>query len=364
MAKARKNNIRAQRKPSAPGQAFLTRRERVATAILKAFRIKVESPQFAADLMTRGLITVFALVGAGVTAYLTYVGFTNAEIACTSSAADGGNACSSIQQISWASVGAVPLALFGLVAYVIVAVLAVAPLFLSRFQPQRDWMQWSALALVFVAASMMVFSFYLMHGLWFRLNVEGTCVFCITSAVMSTLLAISSLFVYNWRKVGQLFGVSAAALVLTLVVALPTFTVPVTIDGRIVVGGAGFGAPTPGVGWDIRTESGESEIALAKHLAGMSESVTMFGAWWCEHCHTQKELFGAAAWEIFKSRYVECSLNNRQGITPDCAPFSEIVRGFPTWLAGGSSIGGAMNLEDLANRTGYTGPTDFRFTQG
>jgi len=136
-----------------------------------------------------------------------------------------------------------------------------------------------------------------------------------------------------------------------------------TLYGRIVVGGAGDGEASPGFGWSVSSESGESEIALAEHLASMGEDVRMFGAWWCPHCHTQKELFGAEAWEIVKANYIECSPNNRLGFTPECAPFTNIVQGFPTWLIDSTPTGGALNLEDLAAATGYTGPTDFRFIQ-
>jgi len=139
------------------------------------------------------------------------------------------------------------------------------------------------------------------------------------------------------------------------------------VDGRIriLVRGMVVGAPTTGVGWAVRTESGESEIALAQHLASMSDDVKMFCVWWRPDCHTQKELFGAEAWEIVKSRYVECSTNNRQSTTLECLRLSArgIVSGLPTWLIDSSPITNVQNLEDLAAATGYTGPTDFRFIQ-
>jgi len=143
------------------------------------------------------------------------------------------------------------------------------------------------------------------------------------------------------------------------------------VDGRIWVGGAifssSFGSPTPGVGWEIRTASGASEVALAEHLASIGEDVRMFCAWLQPECHTQKELFGAEAWEIVRQvNYVECLPENRyQGVTPECAPLTSIVGypTYPTWLIDSTPTGGALNLEDLAELTGYTGPTDFRFIQ-
>jgi len=137
------------------------------------------------------------------------------------------------------------------------------------------------------------------------------------------------------------------------------------IGGRTVVGGISAGEPMPGVGWAIRTESGESEIALAEHLANQGKNFRIFCEWWSPDCHTQKELFGAEAWAIVKSRYVECSPNNRQGVTPECKAFARVGQ-IPTWFVVSylSTISGALNLDDLALITGYAGPTDFRFIQG
>jgi len=57
-----------------------------------------------------------------------------------------------------------------------------------------------------------------------------------------------------------------------------------------------MGEATPGVGWDIRTESGEAEIALAEHLAQLEYDVAFICRWDDASCHQQKELFGAEAW--------------------------------------------------------------------
>jgi len=70
-------------------------------------------------------------------------------------------------------------------------------------------------------------------------------------------------------------------------------------------------------------------------------------------------MFGAEAWAIVKASYIECWPDNRRsGVTPEC-PF---VR-FSTWRIYSSPTSGALNLAELAAATGYTGPTDFRFTK-
>jgi hypothetical protein len=76
--------------------------------------------------------------------------------------------------------------------------------------------------------------------------------------------------------------------------------------------------------------------------------VKMFGAYWCPHCESQKDMFG----DSFKNvDYVECSLPNRAGVTQICR--QEGIQSYPTWeFSGGERVNGVMSLNDLAARSG------------
>ena len=121
---------------------------------------------------------------------------------------------------------------------------------------------------------------------------------------------------------------------------------------------AGAGDATTPDGWPITTTSGPAEMALAEHL--VDSGATMYGAWWCPACYAQKQLFGAEAFATIKPNYVECS-------TPDRAPTGDCgaeVAGFPTWEIDGQFQSGLPTLDQLAQRSGYEGRTDFLYRAG
>lgn len=72
-----------------------------------------------------------------------------------------------------------------------------------------------------------------------------------------------------------------------------------------------------------------------------------YGAWWCQHCRAQKELFGSAQKLL---PYVECSLPNGQGQTAEC--IEKGIKTYPTWrFADGSELSGEIPLALLAEKT-------------
>jgi len=98
-------------------------------------------------------------------------------------------------------------------------------------------------------------------------------------------------------------------------------------------------------------ESGSGELdAFATCLE--ESGATFYGAYWCPHCNTQKEMFGASADEL---PYVECSLPNRQGQTQAC--INAGIESYPTWeFPDGSRQTGALPLSTLAAKSGCSLP--------
>lgn len=77
-------------------------------------------------------------------------------------------------------------------------------------------------------------------------------------------------------------------------------------------------------------------------------SATLYGAYWCEDCNAQKELFGVAADDLV---YVECSTDDAQRQTDECIA-AGITR-YPTWKIGTTTeVRGVQTLEELAGLTG------------
>lgn len=84
--------------------------------------------------------------------------------------------------------------------------------------------------------------------------------------------------------------------------------------------------------------------ALAQCLT--EKKVKFYGAFWCEHCKRQKELFGGAASQL---PYIECYVGNKQ--SQECNAVG--VESYPTWVnAAGKKITGEQSFEQLAEFSG------------
>ncbi len=73
----------------------------------------------------------------------------------------------------------------------------------------------------------------------------------------------------------------------------------------------------------------------------------MYGAWWCPHCKSQKDLFGSAFDSV---DYVECS-DASKNMSQKCKDAG--ITGYPTWkFADGTAVSGEQTLESLGEKTG------------
>lgn len=292
----------------------------------------------------RWLIALLASIGAFGTTYLTIVKLMGATAACPT----GG--CDRVLSSPYATVFGLPLTLFGLTAYVTMIVLSLGPLIINP-EAQKDLRQklenltW--LGLFMVSLAMVVFSAYLMYLLAFE--IKTTCLYCITSATLTVLMLTLTLLGRRWEDVGQLMFVG-------FIVAVITLTGTLAIYAPINGGGGNSGPTSTGeVGPAITTTSGPAEIALARHLQDIGAK--MYGAWWCPHCHDQKQLFGAEA--VKQIPYIECDPEGQNSQTEVCRA-NENVTGFPTWEINGQYYSGTQSLQTLADLSGYQGDMDFK----
>jgi uncharacterized membrane protein len=114
---------------------------------------------------------VLAVVGTAVAAYLTYVHYEGIEPVCGL-----GGDCEKVQTSEWAELAGIPVALLGLVGYVLILA--------SLFVPgERGLLAGSLLSLVGFG-----FSAYLTYRELF--SIDAICQWCVTSAVILTLLAL------------------------------------------------------------------------------------------------------------------------------------------------------------------------------
>ncbi len=286
---------------------------------------------------SRVLIGAIAIVGAVVTGYLTVSHFQGQSVACPTTG------CESVLSSQYANIGGFPLSLFGTLAYAGMAFLALSPLPFS--QPnQRDLRKkledWTWLLLLVGSISMVTFSGYLMYLLLFKIS--AICIYCVASAVFTVLMFLLTLFGREWPDIGQVFFTGFIVAVLAVVGSLVLYasTTPTTT--------------TDSTDFVITSTSGPAEVALADHLA--TADAKMYGAYWCPHCHDQKQLFGKEAFA--KVNYIECDPNGKNP-QPDLCQAANIT-GYPTWEVNGQKLEGAQPLLNLAKASGYSGPQNFQ----
>lgn len=290
---------------------------------------------------SRPLMAGIAMVGAVVTAYLTVVKLTGNASACPT------KGCDIVLSSPYATVLGLPLALFGLIAYGTMALLALAPLSANpKTEPQRynQIQDWTWPLLFAGGTAMLVFSLYLMYLLAFE--IQAVCVYCVASALLSASLFVLALIGRDWRDRGQLIFTGVVVAILVIVGTMGVYA-------NINTPAAERSGPGE-TGLAITTPSGPAEIALAAHLKQVGAK--MYGAYWCPHCHDQKQLFGKEAFR--QINYIECDPQGQNPQPELCQAAG--VQGYPTWEVNGKMVTGTQPLQQLAILSNYQGSRNFQ----
>jgi uncharacterized membrane protein len=309
----------------------------------------------------RPLIGAIATIGVINTAYLTYLRFFGGNVCPTQTCA--------VLASRYATVMGQPLALFGMLAYLGMAVFALVPLLINpetQKSTRKDVEDRTWLLLFAGATAMLLFSGYLMNVMFSefvfggaKLGVGGICPFCLFSAVCATAMFGLTLLGREWDERGPLFSIGAIVSILTLVGTLAIYAPQnVSAEAGTITDGQGK------VVFAYNTTSGEAEKQLAKHLK--DTGATMYGAYTCPHCCEQKLMFGKEA-VANDFPYAECAPTGKNSQAETCQrELSESSKqtgkpaGFPTWKINGKYLTGAQPLKDLAQASGYKGPQDFK----
>jgi thiol-disulfide isomerase/thioredoxin len=95
--------------------------------------------------------------------------------------------------------------------------------------------------------------------------------------------------------------------------------------------------------------AGKAKLDSFAHcLAG--KKAVMYGAFWCDHCREQKELFGDSAQYV---PYVECVEKGTRKETEQCKALG--IRRTPTWIfeqSGERVDGKVLSLQELSQKSG------------
>jgi len=293
---------------------------------------------------SRTVMGAIAAIGVVETAYLTIAKLTTGSVICPTSG------CDKVLNSPYATVfGTVPLSLLGCLAYLSIAILALAPKAVNPntnkgLHSQLENKTWQALFII--TAAMVIFSSYLMYLMAFE--IKELCIYCISSAVLSLSLFVLVLVGREWEDIGQLVFTGILVAMVSSIGALGLYN---------SVRSPAASVSTPGiVAPAVTTTSGPAQLALARHLREIGAKE--YGAYWCPHCHDQKMLFGKEAGALID--YVECDPRGQNSRAQLCQAAAANVKGFPTWEIKGQFYSGTQSLEKLADVSGYTGPRNFQ----
>lgn len=261
----------------------------------------------------------------------------------------GAEGCDKVLNSAWGTIVqtadfSIPLSLVGFIAYLAVLVMAVVPLLPGLSENRADLSRRTWWGLFAVSCGMAVFSLLLIGLMVFK--IQAFCFFCVVSACLSLLLLLFSLLGGGWDDPGQLIfrGVLLALAVLLSGLIWSAVVDPSRSDN--VVGG-------PVAPPAVTSISTQAEVDLAQHLT--ANGAVIYSAYWCPHCHEQKELFGQAA--AAELQVIECAEDGQNSQRSLCD--RKAIEGFPTWEIDGKLDSGVKSLDQLADLSGYKGSRKF-----
>jgi uncharacterized membrane protein len=123
-------------------------------------------------------LVLLALIGIADSSYLAHAALTNSPLNC--GLFDG---CNVVAQSPYSKVFGIPLALFGLVYYVIALVLSAILVSSAGARMRQAMFLWSGVGVLFSA--------YFMYIQYFL--IEAICIYCVISAIVTGLLFILAL---------------------------------------------------------------------------------------------------------------------------------------------------------------------------
>jgi len=261
----------------------------------------------------------------------------------------GMGGCDKVLNSSWGNLFqtndfSIPLSLIGLISYLLILLMAIFPLIPILKNQKNNLSRLTWWGSFYISTANFIFSLILISIMIFK--IKAFCFFCLLSCLISFSLLLLNLFGGNWEDYGKLFF---RGFVMSVAVLLAGMIWSTSVDPSTKEISNNVQGMPPAV---IAISSPE-KIKLAEHLT--KEGAVMYNAYWCPHCHDQKEMFGKEAAE--KLNLVECAkdgFNNKRELCE-----AKGITGFPSWEINGSIDSGVKSLEELAELTNYKDSKNF-----
>ena len=237
----------------------------------------------------------------------------------------------------------IPLSLVGLSSYFLILLMAILPL-IPILKNKNNISKFAWWGSFYISISTFVFSLILISVMIFK--IKAFCFFCLLSFLISFSLLLLSVVGGGWEDYGKLFF---RGFVMSVAVLLAGLIWSSSVDPSTKEVSNNIQGMPP----EVIAISSPEKIKLAEHLT--QEGAVMYNAYWCPHCHDQKEMFGKVAAE--KLNLVECAkdgFNNKRELCE-----AKGITGFPSWEINGSIDSGVKSLKELAELTNYKNSKDF-----
>ena len=238
----------------------------------------------------------------------------------------------------------IPLSFIGLISYLLILLMSIMPLIPILKNQKNNISKLTWWGLFYLSTSNFIFSLILISIMILKL--KAFCFFCLLSCLLSFLILIFNLFGGGWDDYGKLFFRGFLMSVAVLLAGL-LWSSSVDPSNQLMANKLSGMPPS------VKALSSPEKIKLAEHLT--QEGVVMYNAYWCPHCHDQKEMFGKEASE--KLNLVECAedgFNNRRDLCE-----AKGITGYPSWEINGSIESGVKSLKELAELSDYKNIKDF-----
>ncbi len=262
----------------------------------------------------------------------------------------GANGCEKVLTSAWGTISiagqiSFPLSLVGLLSYLAVLLMAIVPFLPGISETKANLSKKTWWGLFTASCAMSMFSLVLLGLMVFK--IKAFCFFCLLSVFISLGIFILTLIGGRWDNPGQLFF---RGLLLSLAILLAGLSWSSLVDPtRPEV----LSSNQEGIPPIVQSVSTPSKVSLAEHLT--RKGAVMYSAYWCPHCHDQKELFGKEASR--KLKIIECAEDGQNSQRSLCQ--NKGIEAFPSWEINGEIDAGVKSLSELADISNFKKNTNF-----
>ena len=261
----------------------------------------------------------------------------------------GINGCETVLNSPWGTLYEnnqlnIPLSFAGFITYLSILILTTI-LTLNVISIKQKLYKFLWWLLFVISCGSSVFSLLLIFIMF--LKIKAYCFFCILSAILSFSIFIICI-------IGAKFESREPMLYRGFIVALTVLIGGFIWSNNVDPSNASnISKDLEKVSPLITTSSTPQKVKFAKFLN--ENDIKMYSAYWCPHCHDQKQLFGKEA--VKELTIFECAKDGKNNNYEFC--ITKDIKGFPSWEINNQIYSGVKELKELAIMTEYNGDTNF-----